>query len=170
MRLLTVSISFLFILAVAFAQENTKVSLQKNSNPPKKEIDKEIKRLQKLRDEIKKLIAKNQQILNQIKEERKKLQQEKKELEEFQKKLQAEKYKKLAKVFEKAVDEDPELAAERISKIKDPKETAYIIFNMKESKAGVLMDYIDPKVADKIVRILSSLKKQNQSDNSTESK
>ncbi|WP_029521017.1 hypothetical protein [Persephonella sp. IF05-L8] len=163
MRYLTVSISFLFIFFIGFAQENTKNIPQKNSNPPKTEIEKEIKRLEQLREEIKKLIAKNQKLLNQIREERKKLQQEKKELEEFQKKLQSEKYKKLAKVFEKAVDEDPELAAERISKIKDPKEAAYILFNMKESKAGILMDYIDPKVADKIVRILTNLKNQKNS-------
>ncbi len=163
MRLLTVSISFLFIFFMVSGQENIQNNTQKSSNPPKTEIEKEIKRLEQLREEIKKLIAKNQQILNQIKEERKKLQQEKKKLEEFQKKLQSEKYKKLAKVFEKAVDEDPELAAERISKIKDPKEAAYILFNMKESKAGVLMDYIDPTVADKIVRILTNLKSQKNS-------
>ncbi|WP_029521947.1 hypothetical protein [Persephonella sp. KM09-Lau-8] len=163
MRYLTVGISFLFVFFMALGQENVQNNTQKSSNPPKTEIEKEIRRLEQLREEIKKLIAKNQQILNQIKEERKKLQQEKKELEEFQKKLQSEKYKKLAKVFEKAVDEDPELAAERISKIKDPKEAAYILFNMKESKAGILMDYMDPTVADKIVRILTNLKSPKNS-------
>ncbi len=136
------------------------VSYGQTPSPTTDEIKKEIKRLEQLRQELKKTIAENKKILEKIKEERKKLEKEKKELEEIEKKITEKRYKKLAKVFEKAVDEDPELAAERISKMKDPVKAAYIIYNMKESKAGVLMDYIDPKMADRIVRILAQIRKQ----------
>ncbi|MBK3332457.1 hypothetical protein GWK41_05200 [Persephonella atlantica] len=132
----------------------------KTPSPAVSELQKEIIRLEKLREELKKTIAENKKILEKIEAERKRLEEEKKKLKEIEKKITEERYKKLAKVFEKAVDEDPELAAERMSKMKDPVKAAYIIYNMKESKAGVLMDYIDPKMADKIVRILTQLKKQ----------
>ncbi|NPA13527.1 MAG: hypothetical protein GXO45_06040 [Aquificae bacterium] len=138
------------------------VSYAQNQSPAKSEIQKEIKRLEKLREEVKALIQKNQKILAQIREERERLEKERKRLEELEKKIKSERYKKLAKVFEKAVDEDPELAAERISKMEDPTEAAYIIYNMKESKAGILLDYVDPKMADKIVRVLTKLRKKEQ--------
>jgi flagellar motility protein MotE (MotC chaperone) len=53
---------------------------------------------------------------------------------------------------------DPELAGQKISKFTDPKEAAYIIYNMKERKAGAVMNYIDPEVVDKIVKILTDIK------------
>ncbi|WP_457639060.1 hypothetical protein [Persephonella sp.] len=148
------SLFFIFFYAV-YAEPAT-------DSPAKLEIQREIQRLEKLRKEVKQLIQKNEKLLSKIEEERKKLEEEKKKLEELEKKIQSDRYKKLAKVFEKAVDEDPELAAERISKMKDPVKAAYIIYNMKESKAGILMDYVDPKMADKIVRIIAQIKKSQE--------
>ena len=146
-----------FLIVIIF-----NVSYGQTQSPAVNEIRKEIKKLEQLREELKKKIAENKKILKKIKDERKKLEEQKKKLEEEEKKITEKRYKKLAKVFEKAVDEDPELAAERISKLKDPVKAAYIIYNMKESKAGVLMNYIDPKMADKIVRIIAQIKKQNK--------
>ncbi|NPA16442.1 hypothetical protein [Persephonella sp.] len=155
MKFLIGSVSLLILLIISSSGK------AEGKSPAETELQREIQRLEKLREEIKQMIQKNEKLLSQIKEERKKLAEEKKQLEELEKKLRSERYKKLAKVFEKAVDEDPELAAERISKMKDPTKAAYIIYNMKESKAGILMDYIDPKMADKIVRIIAQLKKKN---------
>jgi len=154
---LTGIVSVLIILTSSFGENNP--------SPPKNELNKEIEKLEKLRKEIKKLIEKNRQILTRIEEEKKLLEKEKKELEKLKKEMISQRYKKLAKVFEKAVDEDPELAAERISKMKNPQKAAYIIYNMKESKAGILMDYIDPKMADEIVRVIVQIKKQNKKNN-----
>jgi len=155
MKFLTGTVSLLFFVTVSKGEPETK-------SPSKLEIQREIQRLEKLREEIKALISKNQEILEKIESEKKKLAEERKKLLEETKKIQNERYKKLAKVFEKAVDEDPELAAERMSKIKDPVKAAYILYNMKESKAGILMDYIDPKMADKIVKIISQIKNQKK--------
>ncbi len=155
MKFLTGTVSFLLIISVSKGEPETK-------SPSKLEIEREIKRLEKLREEIKSLISKNQEILKKIETEKKKVAEERKKLIEETKKIQKDRYKKLAKVFEKAVDEDPELAAERISKIKDPVKAAYIIYNMKESKAGILMDYIDPKMADRIVKIISQIKNKEK--------
>jgi len=154
MKSLIGSVSFCILLLISFPVK------AENKSPAETELQREIQRLEKLRREIKQMIQKNEKLLSRIKEERKKIEEEKKQLEELEKKMKAERYKKLAKVFEKAVDEDPELAAERISKMKDPTKAAYIIYNMKESKAGILMDYIEPKMADKIVRIIAQLKKK----------
>ncbi|SNZ08076.1 hypothetical protein SAMN06265182_1147 [Persephonella hydrogeniphila] len=154
MRFLIGNVSLLLLFSIAKGETNT-------VSPSKLEIDREIKRLEKLREEIKNLISKNQKLLKKIEEEKKKLAEERKKFEEELKKIEKERYKKLAKVFEKAVDEDPELAAERISKM-DPVKAAYIVYNMKESKAGVLMDYVDPKQASKIVKIISQIKKRNK--------
>lgn len=151
MKFLTGTVSFLLLISTSKGEPETK-------SPTRLELEREIKRLEKLREEIKNLILKNQQVLKKIEQEKKKLAEERKKLIEETEKIQKERYKKLAKVFEKAVDEDPELAAERISKLKDPVKAAYIIYNMKESKAGILMDYIDPKMADKIVKIISQIK------------
>ncbi len=155
MKFLTGTVSFLILIYASEGEPETK-------SPSKLEIEREIEKLEKLREEIKSLISKNQEILKKIETEKKKLAEERKKLIEETKKIQKDRYKKLAKVFEKAVDEDPELAAERISKIKDPVKAAYIIYNMKESKAGILMDYIDPKMADKIVKIISQIKNQKK--------
>jgi flagellar motility protein MotE (MotC chaperone) len=154
MRFLTGSISLLLLFSISKGETDT-------VSPSKLEINREIQRLEKLREEIKKLISENRKLMKKIQEEKKKLAEEKKKFEEEIKKIEKERYKKLAKVFEKAVDEDPELAAERISKM-DPVKAAYIVYNMKESKAGVLMDYVDPKQASKIVKIISQLKKANK--------
>ncbi len=155
MKFLIGTISLFFLVSTSKGEPETK-------SPSKLELEREIRRLEKLREEIKSLISKNQEILKKIEQEKKEVAEERKKLIEETKKIQKERYKKLAKVFEKAVDEDPELAAERISKIKDPVKAAYIIYNMKETKAGILMDYIDPKMADKIVKIISQIKNQEK--------
>jgi len=124
----------------------------------KKEIDKEIKRLEQLKSEVKALIDKNNALLESIKEERAKLKQEKEEFKNFIKKAQEERYKKLGKVFEKM---DPEMAGEKISNMKDPVKAAYIIYNMKPRLAGEVMNYVKPEMVDEIVKILTDIKKQN---------
>jgi len=123
------------------------------------EIEREIQRLQKLREEVKQLIQKNQQILQKIKEEREKLKAEKEALEKQEKEILDKRYKKLAKVFEKM---EPELAGEKISNMEDPKKAAYIIYNMKESKAGAVLDNVSPDMVNQIVNILTQLKKKEK--------
>jgi flagellar motility protein MotE (MotC chaperone) len=125
--------------------------------PEKTEIEREIERLKNLRVEIKKLIEKNNQILQKIKEEKEQLAKEKEELEKLKKEILDERYKKLAKVFEKM---EPELAGEKISNMEDPKKAAYIIYNMKESKAGAVLDNVSPDMVNQIVKILTKLKKE----------
>jgi len=121
-----------------------------------KEAKKEIEKLEKLKAEVEKLLEEKRKILQQIKEERERLKKERENLEKLINEVKAERYKKLAKVFEKM---DPEMAGQKISKFTDPKEAAYIIYNMKERKAGAVMNYIDPQVVDKIVKILTDIKK-----------
>ncbi len=122
----------------------------------KKEIDKEIQRLTKLKNEVQELIKKNNELLAKLKEQEKKLDKKKKEFEKFLKEAEKDRYKKLAKVFEKM---DPELAGEKISKIQDPKKAAYIVYNMKERSAGAALNYVDPQRVSEIVSILTEIKK-----------
>ncbi|NPA52848.1 MAG: hypothetical protein GXO22_08125 [Aquificae bacterium] len=124
----------------------------------KKEIQKEIQRLEKLKLEVKKLIEKNNLLLEEIEKKRKKLEKEKKEFEKIVQKVNQERYKKLGKVFEKM---EPEMAGEKISKMKDPLKAAYIIYNMKPRLAGEVMNYVKPEMVDKIVKILTEIKNQN---------
>ena len=131
------------------------------AQPEKKEIEKEIQKLQKLREEIKQLIKKKEETLKQIEEQRKKLAKEKQQLEKLEKEILDKRYKKLAKVFEKM---DPELAGEKISNMEDPKKAAYIIYNMKESKAGAVLDNVSPDMVNQIVQILTQLKKKEKKD------
>ncbi len=121
----------------------------------KKEIDKEIQKLTKLKKEVQELIKKNNQLLSKLKEEEAKLDKKRKSFEEFLKEAEKNRYKKLAKVFEKM---DPELAGEKLSKIKDPKRAAYIVYNMKERSAGAALNYVDPQRVSEIVRILTDIK------------
>ncbi len=123
----------------------------------KKEIKIEIEKLRKLRVEVEKKIKEDEKLLQKIKEERKKLKKEREAFEKYIKLVESERYKKLAKVFEKM---DPELAGEKISKMKDPKIAAYIIYNMKERKAGEVLNYVDPKMVDKITKILTDIKRK----------
>jgi len=127
--------------------------------PEKLEIEKEIKRLEKIREEIKQLIQKNEKILKDIEEQRKKLAKEKEELNKLKKEILDERYKKLAKMFEKM---EPEIAGEKISNMEDPKKAAYIIYNMKESKAGAVLDNTSPDMVNQIVQILTQLKKKEK--------
>ncbi len=126
-----------------------------NAQADKTEIQKEIQKLEKLRKEISQLISKNQQILQKIKEERKKLEEEKKSLENYLKEAENQRYKKLAKIFEKM---EPELAGEKISNMEDPKKAAYIIYNMKPSKAGEVLNYVSPDMVNQITKILTTIK------------
>ncbi len=121
----------------------------------KKETKKEIERLLALKKEVESLIKKNQEILKKIEEEREKLKQERKAFQEEIERARSERYKKLAKIFSKM---DPEMAGQKISEMSDPKEAALIIYNMKSRIAGEIMNYVDPKMVDKIVKILTSLK------------
>ncbi|RUM48465.1 MAG: hypothetical protein DSY47_05365 [Hydrogenothermus sp.] len=135
------------------------ISLSVFGQTEKKEIEKEIQKLQKLRDEIKQLIQKNEKTLEKIKKQREELAKEKQQLEKLKKEIIDERYKKLAKVFEKM---EPELAGEKISNMEDPKKAAYIIYNMKESKAGAVLDNTSPDMVNQIVQILTELKKKEK--------
>ncbi|EDP73437.1 hypothetical protein HG1285_04156 [Hydrogenivirga sp. 128-5-R1-1] len=127
-----------------------------------KEIKKEIKKLEKLRSEVKSLIQKNEKILKKIEEEKRKLEEERKSFEKYVKQVENERYKKLAKMFEKM---EPELAGEKISNMEDPKKAAYIIYNMKESKAGEVLNYVSADMVNQITKILTQLKKQPKQTN-----
>lgn len=123
-----------------------------------KEIKTELDKLIKVRNEIKEMYEKNQALLNQIKKEKEELENLKKQIEESKKKISEERYKKLAKIFEKM---DPELAGEKFSKMESAEDAAYILYNMNEKKAAAILNNTDPVMVNKIVKILSGLKKQN---------
>ncbi len=145
MRFLVAVLTLSLLIPGALGQEQVE----------KKETKKEIEKLLSLKKEVSSLINKNQQLLKKIEEERKKLQ---KEREEFQKEIEeakSERYKKLARIFSKM---DPEMAGQKISAMTDPKEAAYIIYNMKSRVAGEIMNYVDPQMVNKIVNILTKIK------------
>lgn len=145
MRFLVAVLTLSLLIPGALGQEQVE----------KKETKKEIEKLLSLKKEVSSLIKKNQQLLKKIEEERKKLQ---KEREEFQKEIEeakSERYKKLARIFSKM---DPEMAGQKISAMTDPKEAAYIIYNMKSRVAGEIMNYVDPQMVNKIVNILTKIK------------
>ncbi len=126
-----------------------------SSDLERREIEKEIERLEALKKEIVLLKGKNEELLKQIREERRKLQEERLSFEERIKEVRSERYRRLGKVFEKM---EPEMAGQKLSKMKDPKEAAYIILNMKERAAGSALNYVDPKRVSEIVRILTQIK------------
>jgi len=145
MRFLVAVLTLSLLIPGALGQERVE----------KKETKKEIEKLLSLKKEVSSLIKKNQKLLKKIEEERKKLQ---KEREEFQKEIEeakSERYKKLARIFSKM---DPEMAGQKISAMTDPKEAAYIIYNMKSRVAGEIMNYVDPQMVNKIVNILTKIK------------
>ncbi len=144
MRYLIIGILTVSLFSISFSQVE------------KKEVDKEIQRLTKLKKEVQKLIQKNNQLLAKLKEEEKILDNKRKSFENYVKEVEKGRYKKLAKVFEKM---DPELAGEKLSKIKDPRRAAYIVYNMKERSAGAALNYVDPDRVSEIVRILTEIKK-----------
>lgn len=129
------------------------------SHPQEKEIKSEIEKLIKLREELKTTYENNQALLEKIKKEKEELEKLKKQLEDQQKKIAEERYKKLAKIFEKM---DPELAGEKFSKMESAEDAAYILYNMNEKKAAAILNNTDPVMVNKIVRILSGLKKNPQ--------
>lgn len=124
-----------------------------------KDIKTEIDKLVKLRNEIKATYESNQALLEKIRKEKEQLEILKKQIEEQQKKITEERYKKLAKVFEKM---DPELAGEKFSKMESAEDAAYILYNMNEKKAASILNNTDPVMVNKIVRILTGLKKSSQ--------
>lgn len=124
-----------------------------------KDIKSEIDKLVKLRNEIKATYESNQALLEKIRKEKEQLEILKKQIEEQQKKITEERYKKLAKVFEKM---DPELAGEKFSKMESAEDAAYILYNMNEKKAASILNNTDPVMVNKIVRILTGLKKSSQ--------
>ncbi|WP_163328070.1 magnesium transporter MgtE N-terminal domain-containing protein [Desulfurobacterium thermolithotrophum] len=123
----------------------------------KHEAQKEIERLKKLKVEVQRLLEEKKNLLKKIEEEKKQLEEEKKAFEKKIKEIESERYKKLAQIFEKM---DPEMAGQKLSKFSDPKEAAYIIYNMKSRKAGNVLNYVDPEMVNKIVEILTKVKKQ----------
>jgi flagellar motility protein MotE (MotC chaperone) len=120
-----------------------------------KEIEKEIAKLQALKVQVQNLIAQNRELLKKIEEERKKLQKEREALKKELEEAKAERYKKLALFFSKM---DPEMAGQKLSALKDPKEAALILYNMKARVAGQVLNYIDPKMVNAIVNYLTHLK------------
>jgi len=120
-----------------------------------KETKKEIEKLLSLKKEVESLIEKNRKLLKKIEQEREALKKEREAFEKEVQEVQSERYKKLALMFSKM---DPEMAGQKISAMTDPKEAAYILYNMKSRVAGEILNYVDPKMVDKIVKILTNIK------------
>ena len=145
MRFFLAALIVSFLFQTALGQEQVE----------KRETEKEIQKLLALKQQVEDLLKKKEEILKKIEEERRALQEERKKFEEEVKKAQSERYRKLAQIFSKM---DPEMAGQKISAMTDPKEAAYIIYNMKSRTAGEVMNYVDPKMVDRIVKILVELK------------
>ncbi len=119
-----------------------------------KELNKEIKKLTQLKSKVEEEIRKNKELLKKIEKERESLREE-------ERRIKSERFKKLAEMFSKM---DPELAGQKLSAFTDPTEAAYILYNMKTRKAGEILNYVDPKVVDKIVQILTNIRKFSLND------
>ncbi len=124
-----------------------------------REIQKELQKLQALRQQLQADISKNEKLLAKIEEEKKSLQDLNASINEQIKQIQSERFKKLAKDFESM---DPEYAGEKLSKMKDPTIAAYILFNMNSRKAGEALNYVDPDMLSRITTILTKLKKNGK--------
>lgn len=124
-----------------------------------REIQKELQKLQALRQQLQADISKNEKLLAKIEEEKKSLQDLNASINEQIKQIQSERFKKLAKDFESM---DPEYAGEKLSKMKDPTIAAYILFNMNSRKAGEALNYVDPDMLSRITAILTKLKKNGK--------
>lgn len=140
-----VAVLVLSFLSPAFGQEQV----------AKKEVQKEIQKLLELKKQLESLLEEKQELLKRIEEEREKLKEEKEEFQREVQEVQSDRYKKLAEIFSKM---DPEMAGQKISAMSDPKEAAYILYNMKSRIAGEVMNYVDPKMVNRIVNILVNLK------------
>jgi len=123
------------------------------------EIQKEIQRLEELRAQVEKKLQRNEELLRQIRSQKEELQRLQKELEKELEEIKKERYKKLAKDFESM---DPEAAGEKLSKMSDPKIAAYIVYNMSSRKAGEVLGYTDAAMVDKIAKILTQLRKNDE--------
>ncbi len=145
-----------FTHAALFAETGIKST---NNITQKSEIEREIEHLTALQEVIQTKMEKNRLLLDKIKKERTQLNQEKEWLANEIKKAEEDRYKKIAKVFEKM---EPELAGEKITKIRDPKKAAFIIFNMKARSAGAAMNYVAPGRVSEIVKILTELNHQKR--------
>ncbi len=150
MRFLVAAILISLLVPNALGQEQVE----------KKETQKEIEKLLSLKKEVESLIEKNQELLQKIEQERKALKREREEFQKEIRRVQSERYKKLAQMFSKM---DPEMAGQKISAMTDPKEAAYILYNMKSRIAGEILNYVDPKMVDQIVKILTNLKASSPS-------
>ncbi len=120
------------------------------------EIEREIRQLSDLQERLTQKIDENRKLMRKIQKERDALNAQK---AAFEKMIAAERnarYQSLAKVFEKM---EPELAGDKISKIKDPRRAALIIHNMKTRSAGAVMNYVEPRRASTIVSILTDVKR-----------
>jgi flagellar motility protein MotE (MotC chaperone) len=126
-----------------------------------KELNKEIKKLTQLKSKVEEEIRKNKELLKKIEKERELLRKERESLREEERRIKSERFKKLAEMFSKM---DPELAGQKLSAFTDPTEAAYILYNMKTRKAGEILNYVDPKVVDKIVQILTNIRKFSLND------
>ncbi len=124
-----------------------------------KEISKELRKLQELKNFIEAKIAKNRKLLKKINEQKKALQELNATIHKQITKIRTTRFKKLAKDFESM---DPEYAGEKLSKIEDPKIAAYILYNMNSRKAGEALNYVEPKSLSTIVKILTQLKKDEK--------
>ncbi|BCD68373.1 MotE family protein [Nitratiruptor sp. YY09-18] len=129
------------------------------ANVQKKELQKELQRLEKLHAIIKEKLEQNRQVLQKIQEEKAALQKLKKELENEKKAINNERFKKLAKDFENM---DPEYAGEKLSKMQDPHIAAYILYNMNSRKAGEALNFVEPEALNKITKILIHLRNNDK--------
>jgi flagellar motility protein MotE (MotC chaperone) len=119
-------------------------------------IEKQIAQLVKLQSLLEKKIEQNRKLVAEIKKERQALEQERAAFEQQIADEKNARYQALARVFEKM---EPELAGDKITKIKNPKDAALIIYNMKSRSAGAVMNYVEPRRASSIVGILTDVKR-----------
>ena len=150
-----------FAVAVALFSFFSAQALAREGSFECKEVKTEIEKLKALKLQVEKLLKENNDTLKKIEEERKRLEKERRALLELEEKIKSERYRKLAEVFSKM---DPELAGQKISAMTDPKKAAYILYNMKSRKAGEILNYVDPKMVNKIVKILTTIKPASSSD------
>jgi len=146
-----------FILLVSFSAFNcAEAESGTQASTQTREIENDIRRLSTLQERLTKTIEKNRALVTSLKKEREALAQESAAFEKRVADEKSSRYQSLAKVFEKM---EPELAGEKLSKIKDPKDAALIIYNMKTRLAGAAMNYVDPRRASSIVTILTDVKR-----------
>lgn len=150
--LLTVCILGADVLLAASASQQTSDAAQTQQ----RELTTEIRKLTELQVQLRNKIDENRKIVARLQQEREALKTEKAAFEKMIADEKNARYQALAKVFEKM---EPELAGEKITKIKDPRHAALIIHNMKTRSAGAVMNYVDARRASTIVSILTDIKR-----------